>query len=123
MFCKADKKDELTDPPIVFKNNTFTMDAVDMDEITSTALGEINEKIDEFIKNGSEWVLHHLVRIDLGKVRYNPLKASSYVALPKIIANRKACNDIEDNDQKCFLWSVLAALHPVERNVSCEQVC
>ena len=82
VFCKADKKDELTDPPIVFKNNTFTMDAVDMDEITSTALGEINEKIDEFIKNGSGWVLHHLVRIDLGIVRYNPLKASSYVALP-----------------------------------------
>ena len=38
VFCKADKKDELTDPPIVLKCNTFTiLDAADMDEITTTA--------------------------------------------------------------------------------------
>ena len=117
VFCKADKKDELTDPPIVLKSNTFTiLDAVDMDEMFVNCLGEINGKIDEFIRNGSGWVLHHLVRIDLGIVRYNPLKASSYIALPKVIKNRKACINIQNNDQKCFLWCVLAALHPTEDN-------
>ena len=79
-------------------------------------MGEINGKIDEFIRNGSGWVLHHLVRIDLDIVRYNPLKASSYIALPKVIKNRKACINIQNNDQKCFLWCVLAALHPTEDN-------
>ena len=93
MFCKADKKDELTDPPIVLKSNTFTiLDAVDMDEMFVNCLGEINGKIDEFIRNGSGWVLHHLVRIDLGIVRYNPLKDSSYIALPKVIKNRKSAS-------------------------------
>ena len=117
VFCKADKKDELTDPPIVLKSNTFTiLDAVDMDEMFVNCSGEINGKIDEFIRNGSGWVLHHLVRIDLDIVRYNPLKASSYIALPKVIKNRKACINIQKNDQKCFLWCVLAALHPTEDN-------
>ena len=118
VFCKADKKDELTDPPIVLKSNTFTiLDAADMDEITTTAYWV---RLMKRLMNLLEMVADGccIIQFDLGIVRYNPLKASSYVALPKIIANRRACNNIENNDQKCFFWSVLAALHPVEKNAS-----
>ena len=119
VFCKADKEDEVTDPPVVLKSNAFTcLDGSSVDECMDIALGEINEKIDEFIRNGSGWVLHHLDKIDLGILKYNPLKASSYIELPKRIENRRACLNIKNEDQKCFLWSVLAALHPVQQHAN-----
>ena len=48
-----DIKRKITDLPIVLISNTFTiLDAIDMDEITSTALGELNGKIVEIVVNG-----------------------------------------------------------------------
>ena len=43
-------------------------------------------------------------------VNYNPLKGSSYIPLPAKLANKKAVINIQNTDQKCFMWSVLASL-------------
>ena len=48
-----------------------------------------------------------------GLVHYDPLRASSYIPLPSVIQKRQACINIKNDDEKCFLWSILAALHPV----------
>ncbi|KAK3731226.1 hypothetical protein QZH41_004694 [Actinostola sp. cb2023] len=39
----------------------------------------------------------------------------SYLPLPQKIKNKKAVLNIQNQDPKCFLWSVLAAKHPVDR--------
>ena len=51
-----------------------------------------------------------------GLVKYDPMKASSYLPLPKELKAKKACLSIQNNDEKCFLWSILAFLHPVQHN-------
>ena len=38
--------------------------------------------------------------------RYNPTHGSSYVPLPDWVANKKACNNIKNNDELCFKYSV-----------------
>lgn len=53
-----------------------------------------------------------MIHIDLRIVKYAPLKGASYIPLPKRIKDKKAIVNIKNNDQKCFMWSVLAALHP-----------
>ena len=55
--------------------------------------------------------------IFVGVVQYDPLRASTYLPLPKVIKDKKACINIKNDDQKCFLWSVLASLHPQSENV------
>ena len=47
---------------------------------------------------------------------YHPLAASSYISLPKILADKKAIINIQNDDEKCLIWSVLAALHPAQNN-------
>ena len=54
--------------------------------------------------------------IFLGVVQYDPLRASTYLPLPKVIKDKKACINIKNDDQKCFLWSVLASLHLQSEN-------
>ena len=56
-----------------------------------------------------------MLKLDLGIAVYTPLEGSSYVKLPKELHDKKAILYLRNDDQKCFLWSILAALHPVNR--------
>ena len=44
------------------------------------------------------------------------MNGSSYIPLPDWISNKKAIVNIENKDDKCFLWCVLRFLHPKERD-------
>ena len=57
----------------------------------------------------SSQVLH----LELGVAVYTPLEGASYLPLPPKIKNKKAVLNIQNEDLKCFLWSILAAKHPV----------
>ena len=45
-----------------------------------------------------------------------PLRGSSYIELPKELKDKKAIINMKNDDDKCFLWCVLRALNPVEKN-------
>ena len=47
-----------------------------------------------------------------GKIRSN--RASRYLPLLKELKAKHACLNIQNNDTKCFLWSILLLLHPVQ---------
>jgi len=42
-------------------------------------------------------------------------------SLPSIIANKKACINIKNNDEKCFLYSVIAHQDPPKHHL--EKLC
>ena len=54
--------------------------------------------------------------MDIHILKSDPLKAYSYIDLPKERKLLKAVVNIQNNDNKCFIWSVLAHLHPPKRN-------
>ena len=49
-------------------------------------------------------------------VSYKPLRGENYIPLPKELANKKAIINIQNKDNKCFLWCVLRALNPSKNN-------
>ena len=52
------------------------------------------------------------LKLNMG--RYKPLRGRGYLELPKAIKGNKAILNIQNNDDKCFLWCILAALHPLD---------
>ena len=42
------------------------------------------------------------------------MRASSYLPLPKELEAKWGCLNIQNNDERCFLWSILASSHPVQ---------
>ena len=62
--------------------------------------------------DGSGWVFMEVIRLILKIDKWDPLKASSYIDLPKELKNKKALINMKNTDNKCFLWSVLRALNP-----------
>ncbi len=61
---------------------------------------------------GSGFAITKTIFLDIHIFKSDPLQASSYIDLPKKIKLKKAVVNIQNKDNKCFLWSVLAHLHP-----------
>ena len=64
---------------------------------------------------GTFWIIFYGAILAL---LYNPFRSSSYVQLPPRIANRKACVKVNNEDQKCFVWSVFVAKYEKEKEIS-----
>ena len=44
------------------------------------------------------------------------MKGSSYIPLPDWISKKRAISNIQNRDEKCFLWCVLRYLYPREKD-------
>jgi len=81
-------------------------------EALRSASADLINDIETFLENGSQWKFKKNKKLHVNVFHYKPIKGSSYIPLPPIIANKKACVNIKNNDAKCFLYSVIAHVHP-----------
>lgn len=58
----------------------------------------------------------------LTMAHYTPLKGSSYLLLTKKLKKKKVIVNIKNEDNKCIIWSVLAALLPVAFKFNSERI-
>ena len=65
----------------------------------------------EFQREGSGWADDEVLYLKLMMAKYVPLKGSQYIDLPPKVKNLKTVINIQNDDNKCFLWSVLAHLY------------
>ena len=93
-------------------------EATDPHEIYNEMRDEIEEELQKVEQaEGSGWVFVEVENLTLYTDIWDPLKVGSYIDLPKELKNKNAIVNMknEDND-KCFLWCVLRALNPKDKN-------
>jgi hypothetical protein len=95
------------------QNSTTVLNTSQISKTLKTNFESLQTAIDDFINNGSNWVLKRVLHVDVNILKFNPLNGKSYMELPEWILNKQACINIKNDDDKCFLWSVLAYIHPV----------
>ena len=95
------------------KGQKLILESTDIYEIYEEMIDEIEEEIQK-VENahGSGWVFVEVENLTLHTVIWDPLKASSYIKLPKELKNKKAIINMKNEDNKCFMWCVLRALNP-----------
>ena len=81
-------------------------------------LKEIMVNLANYQRNGSGWYFKEVISFDIHTVDYKPIKGSSYIPLPDFLMRKKAIVNMENKDDKCFLWCVLRYLHPREKHSS-----
>ncbi len=81
------------------------------------AVEKINETIEKFVREGSGWRLQEITDISVHVVGYNQIAAGSYIVTQPIqVARTKAILNIQNKGtENCFELSILAHLHPVDR--------
>ena len=94
-------------PQIVTRGQNFDLDIM---------LEKLEKKVDAFTANGSGFTLVRIHRFVLCFTRYRPLVGSTYIATPKFLAGKQCSVNIQNEDEKCFLWAILSALHEPKRD-------
>ncbi|CAH3027681.1 unnamed protein product [Porites evermanni] len=90
--------------------------STDVNELINLCSKNILKDIDAYQENGSGWYFIEVVQLEIHTVEFNPSKGSSYIPLPDWISNKKAIVNIQNKDEKCFLWCILRYLHPKENH-------
>ena len=87
-----------------------------VDKLIELSINTIEGGIEAYQQNGSAWYFKEVEKPEIHTVEYNPTKGSSYLSLTDWISNKKAIVNIENKDEKCFLWCILRYLYPKERD-------
>lgn len=109
------KNDSLSTKSFATENIIFHPD-YNYEAIFSQIVESIKNKIDKFEERDSGWSFARNLYLEININKYDPLRASSYIDLPKTIKNKGACINIRNNDNFCFLWCIMAALFPAKNN-------
>ena len=94
----------------------INLESTNVEKLIDKCVKKIIEDLEIFQKNGSGWYFKEVVQLEIHTVEFNPTKGSSYIPLPDWISNKKAIVNIENKDEKCFLWCILRYLNPRDRN-------
>ena len=99
------------------KDLKLILDGTNENDVYDEMVGEILEEIDMTeMAEGSGWRFEKVIKLVLHTTRWDPVNAGSYIELPQELKNRKAIINMKNQDNKCFMWSVLRALNPKDNH-------
>ena len=115
LMKKIDSQGFTAIKPFAFHSigNKIVTEGDDPYEIYKEMVDEIEEEVRTVEKAvGSGWIFEEVENVKLHTSKWVPLNGSSYMPLDPYLANKKAIINMKNEDDKCFLWSVLRALYP-----------
>lgn len=83
---------------------------------TDNVVNIVLSKMEEFQERDSCWALYEIYHLKVNINHYTPINVglSTYVEMPAFIRKSKAVLNIHNNDEYCFLYSIVAALYPCD---------
>ena len=87
-----------------------------VDAALSSMIGGMTQRVPEQETQGSGWVFQRVSTLEIHMAKYQPLKGSSYLELPKPLALKKAIVNVKNADEQCFKWAILSALFPASKD-------
>ena len=115
-FEKAIKDGDVLATYFNSKQMLFDRDLSDHDIILQSAFDYIMKSIDNFHEKGSGWVIKNIKYADVHFARRKLTQGSCQVSLPTAIRNKYAVVNVDNKDDKCFMWAVLASLYPCAKD-------
>ena len=82
------------------------------DKFLAKKFSEIENQVQEYSVNGSNWVIEKIMRLDLHVGKHVVKYGKCYTELPDKLKNKRAIINIKNKDNFCFIYSVLAKLYP-----------
>ena len=92
------------------------LEGTNENELYAEMIARIAENIALFQRRGSNWQFVAVLSLEIHLVDFQPLSGSTFIHLPKKIADKKAVINMKNKDDQCFKWSVTKALNPVVKN-------
>ena len=112
------KGDELIENKAYFIAKTQTVtNELEIAELLQITQQQIVNKIQKWISKGSGWTIQSVNDHFINVAKYEPLKGSSYISLPKELRNSgKGIINMKNNDNECFRWCHIRHLLPQNKD-------
>ena len=112
-LAKTDSEGEIKTASPYFTNKCIiSLHKSELKKQISNAYEVLYDRFATWMRDGSGWFLEEIIKLLVNVASYKPLKGTSYFKLPNHLLRKKALINIKNDDQLCFLWAVLAYLHP-----------
>ena len=117
--CEMTRKELFSESTQIL--NTFfhsetveNLEGTDESAVYDRSIQTIEERIENFNQRGSNWRFERVLSLDVHFTDFQPLRGSTFLPLPSKISTKKVVINMKNNDDQCFKWSVVRALHPVD---------
>ena len=101
-------------------NIEINLEGTDENELYDKMTERILEKIATLINGedaeGTGWAFYKVNKLELHTAEFKPLRGETWIPLPKELANKNAIINVQNEDNKCFVWCVLRALNPHKKD-------
>lgn len=77
-------------------------------------INHVLRKVDEVMVEGSGFTLKEIKELRVQILKYEPLRGSGFIELPKVLKNKRAIVNLKNTYDECFKWAILSALHHEE---------
>ena len=94
------------------------LDDINVDKFYDNQVAYLQTWIKKFTNTASGLEIANCIKLYLNIAKYEPLKGSSYIPLPKALANKKAIINVQNDDDRCLEWALKSAMYPAKNNVS-----
>ena len=96
--------------------NRRLLDMLEFDELYEESKAKIWKSFEKWLKEGSGWRIQSVNKFILKICKYRAMKGSLYIKSPKKIELTHSVTNVQNQDNKCFLWSVAAKLYPAKKH-------
>ena len=79
--------------------------ATDISALVDQALQSIKDRIEKYEKNGSGFIYKSTDKVQMHIFKYKPIRGGTYLELPEVVSNKKACININNSkkyEEECF---------------------
>ena len=83
---------------------------------TSATIADASRHMRTRLNQGSGWVYQSVENFKVYLFDYTAIRGASYIPTPSSLKKKEAIVNVKNDDEYCFLWSIVAALHPAEEN-------
>ena len=112
-FYKINEQDQRSDEIETFINLNINSNLTETDINDVDVKSQLEHQIQIQEAKESEWIFDKINSMKIGFYKTGELNGSSYV---KISLRSNALINIKKNDKYCFIWSILASVHPCEND-------
>ena len=112
-FHKINEEDQRSDEIELFNNLKININLTETDIINIDVISQLEHQIQVQEIKESGWIFDKINSMKIRFYKTEELKGSSYVKIP---LRSNALKNIKNKDKYCFIWSILASLHPCEND-------